>query len=142
MAGGEAFRADLPRHAQKRLELHIGIAMGARDRGAASQVLIHKRTHDARLELLLEVHDVMREIQMPRHGLCVVDIVERAAASLYRLIGQAMMTREAALIPELKREPHDVVALLSHDDTEYQRADLMALRWGAADKDHRHIRLA
>ena len=44
----------------------------------------------------------------------IVHIVYRAAASLY-LLGHSFTTRQAALVPELKREPNEVVApILQH----------------------------
>src|SRR5205807_8436834 len=97
VAGGETLRANLARHAQERLKLHVGVAIGAGDGRAAGEILIDERTHDASLELLLEVHDVVRKIQVLRHRLRVVDIVERAATMLRGAV--ALKFGETALIP-------------------------------------------
>ena len=113
MAGGQTLGADLARHAEKRLELHVRVAVGAGDGRAAGEILIDERAHDALLELLLEVHDVMRKIQVLRDALGVVDIVERAAAVLLGTV--ALEFGEAALVPELHREADDGVALLLKD---------------------------
>jgi hypothetical protein len=110
MAGCETLRADLPGHAQKRLELHFGVAIGAGDGRAAGEILIHEGTHHAGLELFLEVHDIMRKIQMTRDVLGVVHIVERTATVLRGAV--SLKFGEAALIPELHRQPHDGMTLL------------------------------
>ena len=110
VAGGQAFGTDLARHAQKRLELHVRVAIRACDGRAAGEILVHKRTHHARLKLFLEIHDIMRKIQMTRNGFRVVDIVERAAAMLCR--GIALQFGQAALVPELHREADDGAPLL------------------------------
>src|SRR5262249_23047628 len=110
MASGETFRANLPRHAQKRLKLHVRIAIRAGNGSAAGEVLIHERPDDARLELFLEIHDVMRKIQVTRDGLGVIDVVERAAAMLRWPV--ALQLGQAALVPELHREADDGAALL------------------------------
>src|SRR5258708_5987968 len=80
VTGGKTLGADLACHAQERLKLYIRIAIGAGDGSAAGEILVHEGTHNARLELLLEVHHVVWKIQVLRYGLGVVDVVERAAA--------------------------------------------------------------
>jgi hypothetical protein len=110
MAGGETFGADLARHAQKRLELHIGIAIGAGDGRATGEILDHEGAHNARFELLLEVHNVMRKIQVLGYGLGVVNVIERAATMLRGAL--ALEFGEAALVPKLHGEADDRAALL------------------------------
>ena len=109
MAGCKPLGADLARHAQQRLKLHIRVAVGAGNRRAAGKILINERTNDAFLKLRFEVHHVMRELQMLRHSFCVVDIVERTAAVLRRAI--ALQFGKAALVPELHRQSNDGAAL-------------------------------
>src|SRR5207245_4880776 len=82
VAGGKTLRADLARHAQERLKLYVGVAIGAGDGRAAREILVHEGTHNALLELLLEIYDVMRKIQVLGNSLGVVDIVEGAATVL------------------------------------------------------------
>jgi hypothetical protein len=72
----------LPGHAEQRLKLHIGVAVRARNGCAAGEILFYEWPHDALLELLLEIDDVMRDVQVLSYALCVVDIIERAAAVL------------------------------------------------------------
>ena len=99
--------------------------------------MIDKRTNHASLELFLEVHDIMRKIQVLRHGLGVVDIVERAATVLRGAI--ALELREAALIPQLHGEADDGAALLLQeggnggrvDASRHSDGDESALRFGA-----------
>ena len=61
-------------------------------------------------ELLLEIDDVMRKIQMLSDALGVVDVVERAATMLRGAV--ALQFGEAALIPKLHGEADDGMALL------------------------------
>src|SRR5258706_7394732 len=110
MTGGKTLGADLARHLEERLKLHIRVAVGAGDGRAAGEILVHKRTHNARLELFLEVHHVMREIQVLRYGLGVIYVIERAAAMLRGAV--ALKFGEAALVPELHRKANDSAALL------------------------------
>ena len=105
MAGGQTFRANLARHAQKRLELHVGVAVGAGDGRAPGKILLDKGAHHALLELLFEIDDVVRKIQVLRHALGVVHVVERAAAMLRGAV--ALQFGQAALIPELHGEADD-----------------------------------
>ena len=76
VAGGQAIGADLASHAQKRFELHIGVAVGAGDGRASAEIVLNERADDAVFELLFEVDDVMRKIEMLRDALGVIDIVE------------------------------------------------------------------
>jgi len=121
VTGRETLGANLARHPEERLKLYIGVAIGAGDGRAPGEVLVDERTHDARLELLLEVHHVMRKIQMLRHGFGVVHVVERAAAMLRGAI--ALKFGEAALVPELHGEADDGVALLLQEGGDGGRVD-------------------
>src|SRR6202008_1670159 len=55
VAPGPGLRSDLAGHAQQRLELHVGIAVGARNGSAAGQILLDEGPHHALLELFLEI---------------------------------------------------------------------------------------
>jgi len=109
VAGGETLGADLPRHAEQRLKLHVCVAVGAGNRRAARKILVNERADDTGFKLGFEVHHVMRKLQMLRHGLCVVDIIERAATVLRGSI--ALQFGKAALVPELHRQTDDRAAL-------------------------------
>jgi hypothetical protein len=113
MACGQTLGTNLARHAQKRLELHVRVAVGASNRSAAGEILIDEGAHDALLELLLEVHYVMRKIQVLGDTLGVVNVVERTAAVLLGAV--ALQFRQAALIPELHGEADDRAALFLED---------------------------
>src|SRR5882724_2410199 len=110
MAGGESLGPDLTGHAEERLKLYVGVAVCTGDGRAAGEILLDERTHYTGLELFLEVDDVVREIQMLRDTLGVVDVVERAAAMLRGAV--ALKFGEAALIPELHGEADDGATLL------------------------------
>ena len=110
MAGSEELRANLSRHAQQRLKLHFSVAVGAGNRGSAGEILVDERTDDARFKLLLEVHDVMREVQVPRDALGVIDVVQGAAAMLRRPV--ALQFGQTPLVPELHGKADDGAALL------------------------------
>src|SRR5258708_17752292 len=109
MTGGKTRGADLARHLEQGLKLHIRVAVGAGDGRAAGEILVHERTHDARLELFLEIHHIVREIQMLRYGLGVIYVIERATAVLCGAV--ALKFGEAALVPELHGEANDSAAL-------------------------------
>ncbi len=110
VASGKTLCADLPGHAQQRLKLHVGIAVGTGNGRASSKILFDERTHDALLELVFEVHNVVGEIQVLRDTLGVVNVIERTAAMLRRAI--PLKFREAALIPQLHRQADDGPFLL------------------------------
>jgi len=137
VAGGETLRANLARHAQKRLELYVGVAIGAGDGRTAGKILIDERTHHALLELLLEIYDVMWKIQVLRDGFGVVDIVEGTATVLRGAV--ALKFGETALVPQLHREAYDGAALLLQkrrnsgrvDTTRHGDSDEAELRFGA-----------
>ena len=76
VASSKAVGTNLASHAEKGLELHIGVAVGASDGSAAAEIVLHERAHDAIFELMLEVDDVMRKIEVLRDAFGVVDIVE------------------------------------------------------------------
>ncbi len=75
--------------------------------------MIDKRANDARFELVFEIHDVVREIEMLRDTLGVVDVVDGAAAVL-RGAGEDCNGGEAALIPELHGETDHGAVLFLH----------------------------
>jgi hypothetical protein len=63
----------------------------------------------------------MRKIQVLRHGLCVIDVIERAAAVLGR--GVTLQFGEAALVPELHGEADNGAALLLQECGDSGRID-------------------
>src|SRR5581483_6808838 len=79
-----------------------------RNRSAAGEILLHKRTNDIALKAVLMIHDVVRNADRFRNTTCVIDIIERATATLNGL-GHALVTGEAALVPELHGQADDVV---------------------------------
>ena len=113
MACREAVGSDLACHAEKGLELHGGVAVGAGDGRAAGKILFDERAHDAGFELFLEIDDVVRKIQMLGDALGVVDIVKGAAAVLRGAI--ALEFGEAPLIPELHGQADDGAILLQEN---------------------------
>ncbi len=117
MASSEALRANLLRHAQQRIELDVGIAVGTGDGRAAGQILVHERANDPGFELLFEIDDIMGKIQVLRHALGVIDIVNGAAAMLRRACG--LHGRQAALIPQLHGQADDAAVLLQHQRGDY-----------------------
>src|SRR5579859_7852306 len=82
MAGGQALRTDLPRHAHQRLELYVGVALGAGDGRSAGEILLDERAHHARFKFLLEINYIVRKLQVLRDTLRVVHVVQRATAVL------------------------------------------------------------
>jgi hypothetical protein len=58
----------------------------------------------------LLIDDVVRDVELLGYVACVVDIVDGAAAAL-DCLGHALVSGEAALVPELEGEADDLVAL-------------------------------
>src|ERR1035437_3754268 len=88
------------------------IAQAARDRRASGKILRDERTHHVFFEAVLLVDDVIRNAKRLGHAACIVNVVDGAAAPLHGL-GHALVTSQSALVPQLKRESDDVVALLA-----------------------------
>ena len=102
VAGGDEWGVESAGTVEQRRKLQVPVALDARDRGAGSQVVAHEVGHDVFIELPLEVHDVVRDVEQGRHAPRIAEIVERAAASERRLA--------VALVVELHRQPDHVVA--------------------------------
>jgi len=128
VTGGETLGADLTRHAQEWLKLYIGVAIGAGNGCATGEVVVDEGTHHASLEVLLEVHHVMRKMQMLCHGLGVIDVIEGAATVLRGAI--ALKFGEAALVPELHGQADDGVALLLQEGSNGRRVDAAGHGYG------------
>ena len=128
MAGGEAGGADLPGHAKQRVELYVGVAIGAGDGSAAGKILIDEGADDAGFELVFEIHDVVREVEMLGDALGVVDVVDGAAAVLLGRVG--LQGGEAALIPELHGEADDFARLFLEEGSDYGAVDAAAHGYG------------
>src|ERR1019366_8815008 len=88
------------------------IAQTARDRRAPGKILRDKWTYHIVLEAILLIDDVIWDTERLSHATRVVNVIDGAAAPLHGL-GHAFVTGQAALVPELQREPDDVVALLA-----------------------------
>ncbi len=112
MSGGQQLGTDLSRRNQQLIELQMVIAQAARDRCAPGKILCDKGTHHVVLETLLLVYDVIRNAKRFGHAARVVNVVDGATTPLHRL-RHALVTRQAALVPELQRESDDGVALLT-----------------------------
>src|SRR5258708_30001472 len=114
VAGGETIGADLASHAEQRVKLHLSVAVGASDRSASAEIVLHERAHNAIFKVLLKVYDVVGKVKMLRDALGVVDIVQRAAAMLRRaVIGEGTLQfGQAALIPELHGKRDDGASVL------------------------------
>jgi hypothetical protein len=109
MARGQTWRADLASHPEQRLEFYIGVAIGARDGRAAGEILLDERANDVGFEMVFEIYNVVREVEMLCDALGVVDVVDGAAAVPGGSSG--LQVREAALIPELHGQS-DYAAIL------------------------------
>ena len=107
--GRDAVGTDSQRRRNELLELDLGVTEAAGDRSIAREVLLHKGTHHALLELLLEIHHVIRDAQEICHSASVVYVVKRAAAAAGvtgcgGTLLEALQPRQPPLIPQLHRE--------------------------------------
>ncbi len=109
VAGGNAIGADLLRDYEQLIKLQMIVAEAARDGRASREILGDERTHDVALETLFVIDHVIRNAEVLGDAAGVVNIVERAAAAGY-LLGHALVSGEAALVPELHSQADDVVS--------------------------------
>ena len=112
MAGGEQISADLAGGDEQLVELQMIVAETARDRRASREIVVDEGPNHIVLEARLLIDDVVRNAKLLGDVAGVVDVVDGAAAALHGL-GHALVTGEAALVPELERETDDAVALLA-----------------------------
>jgi hypothetical protein len=104
--------ADLPRRDQQLIELQMVVAQAARNRRATGEILGDKWPHHVLLETLLLADHVIRNAESLGHTARVVHIVDGAAASVDRF-GHAVVTGKPPLVPQLQRESHNRVTLLT-----------------------------
>ena len=110
VAGGDALGPNLLRHDEQLIELQMIVAKAAGNGRAPGKILLDERANHVALEALLVIDHVIRDADLLGHAARVVDIVERAAASLHGL-GHTLASGQAALVPELHGQADDVVSL-------------------------------
>ena len=110
MAGGDAGGADLACGEEKLVELEMVVAERAGYGRSASEVLGDEGLDHVGFEAVLLIDDVIGNVEAAGDMAGVVDVVDGAAASLDGF-GHALMPGETALVPKLKREADNVVAL-------------------------------
>src|SRR5262249_44737386 len=94
--GGQQIGADLARRDQQLIEFEMVVAQAARNRRATGEILLHERPHHIALEPLLVIDHIVRNAQFLGYAAGIVDIVNRAAASLY-MLRHAFTSSQAAL---------------------------------------------
>src|SRR6266568_4522147 len=105
------------------------VAETAGDWCAPGNVFLDERTNHVALETLLVIDYVIRDADLLRHAAGVVDIIERAAASLHRF-GHALLPSESALVPELHGKADDVVSLRAQHGRDGGRIHTARHRYG------------
>jgi hypothetical protein len=110
MPGGDAVGADLTGGDKELVELEVIVAEGAGDGGAAGEIFADEGLHYFGFEAGLLVHHIVRDVQLLSYVAGVIHVVDAAAAALNGF-GHALMTGEAALIPELESETDEGVPL-------------------------------
>ena len=77
MAGSQSVRRNLSRRCEQRIEFHVIVALRARDRRAARQVILSTNgCTTVSSNRFFVIHHVVRHSQMLRHSLGVIHIVE------------------------------------------------------------------
>src|SRR5215471_6637178 len=110
MTGGDGVRSNLLCDNQQLIKLQVIVAETARDGRAPGKVLFDERTHHVTLKALLMIHDVIGYSDLLSHTAGIVDVVERAAATVNRF-RHALASSQPPLVPELHRQADDVVPL-------------------------------
>ena len=95
MAGSDALGADLARDHQQLIELQVIVAEAARDGRAPGKIFFNERADHVALETLFVIDHVIRDADLLGDAAGVVNVVERAAASLHGL-GHALRDRRVA----------------------------------------------
>jgi hypothetical protein len=72
------------------------------------QILVDEGADNVGLEAVLLIDDVVGDSKLFGYGACVVDVVERAAASL-NCFGHSVLAGEATLVPELEGKTDEIV---------------------------------
>jgi len=111
VSGDQSIRADFARGFDELIELHMIVAERARNRRAAGEIVVNKRTDDSIFKTLLEIYNVMRKAEMFGDALGVVHIVDAAATMPF--VSLRVEFGKAALIPKLHGEADDWSALLA-----------------------------
>jgi hypothetical protein len=110
VTGGDAVSADLSSGDEELVELEVVVAECAGDGSASSEVLGDEGTDNFGFETGLLIHHIVWDVQLLSDVARVVDVIDAAAATLNRL-GHALVSGEAALVPELKSETNERVTL-------------------------------
>ena len=115
MARGQHVGAEVLRHLHQVDELHALVAGDARHRRLALPIGIGERLDHRALEALLVVEDVVRNAERGRHAARIVDILTGAAG--------ALAVRRFAVVVELQRDAHDIVALAGEQSRHHRAVD-------------------
>ncbi len=113
MSGDETVGAYLTRGGEEPIEFHVTVAERTRNRSAALNVIRNEWLDYILLEAVFKIDDVVRELEMFRDALRVVNIINRAAAMAAMTIAREF--GKAALIPELHGETDDVFTARTQD---------------------------
>src|SRR5262249_54442522 len=110
MTGSDGVRSNLLCDNQQLIKLQVIVAETAGDGRAPGKVLFDERTHHVTLKAVFMIYDVIGYSDPLSHTPCIVDTVERAAATVHRF-RHALASSQPPLVPELHRQPDDVVPL-------------------------------
>jgi hypothetical protein len=64
--------------------------------------------HDITFELIFEIDDVERKVELPRYSPRIVQVIERAAPGGKRFTVWAYI--DSTLVPELHRKAHEIMS--------------------------------
>ena len=112
VAGGDTAGADAAGGLNEGIELEVVVAERAGDGRAAMEILVDEGADDVLLEAGLLVDDVVGDAEVLGYAAGVVDIIEGAAAAGLGSIRDAVLAREARLVPELKGQADDCRSVL------------------------------
>ena len=129
MAGRDARGADLARGEQELVELEVVVAERAGDGGAAGEILADEGLDDVGLEAVLLVDHVVGDAELVGDAAGIVDVVDGAAAALDGF-GHAVMTGEAALIPELEGKANNIFSIGAQKRCDSRRIDSAGHSYG------------
>jgi hypothetical protein len=110
MPRSDAVRADLTCSNKKLVELQVVVAQSAWNGSSPGKVFADEGLNNLGFESILLVNDVVRDVELLSNVARVIHIVNRATAALDSL-RHALMSSKAALVPKLKRESDDGIAL-------------------------------
>jgi hypothetical protein len=108
-------RADGQAPPEHRFPFHITVAGNTGIRRPARKIFLHKIIHDSALEFFLEIHYIMRNIQLAGHSSGILHCTETTAPSVLLLYFPLL------ILPDLHGDADHIISLFFQKIRRYGR---------------------